>query len=79
MMKTVDFIPVQVKCQDQDQDQVPLKIWTRPTTMIRPRAMSLPTVNTSWILVAIRTLEQLTQVSSTGSKKHKRHLQVSSW
>lgn len=44
---------------------LPLKIWTRPTTMMRPNAISFPTVKTSWILVAMRTLEQFTQVSST--------------
>lgn len=49
---------------------VPLQIWTRPTTMMRPRAISFPTVKTSWILVAIRTLEQFTQVSSTEQKTH---------
>lgn len=49
---------------------LPLQIWTRPTTMMRPRAISFPTVKTSWILVAIRTLEQFTQVSSTEQKTH---------
>lgn len=38
--------------------------------MMRPRAISFPTVKTSWILVAIRTLEQFTQVSSTEQRTH---------
>lgn len=49
---------------------LPLQIWTRPTTMMRPRAISFPTVNASWILVAMRTLEQFTQVSSTEQRTH---------
>lgn len=49
---------------------LPLQIWTRPTTMMRPRAISFPTVKTSWILVAIRTLEQFTQVNSTERRTH---------
>lgn len=44
---------------------LPVKIWTRPTTMIRPSASSFATVNTSWILVASRTLQQFTQVRRT--------------
>ena len=33
--------------------------------MMRPSASSFPTVNTSWILVAQRTLEQFTHVRNT--------------
>lgn len=53
---------------------VPLKICTRPTTMIRHKAISFPTVKTSWILVAIRTLEQFTQVSNTERQSEARKL-----
>lgn len=45
----------------------PLQICTRPTTMMRPRAASFPTVKTSWILVARHTLEQFTQVRNTAN------------
>ncbi|KAA8596003.1 hypothetical protein FQN60_011294 [Etheostoma spectabile] len=38
-------------------------IWTSPTTMMSTRARSFPTVKTSWILVAQRTLEQFTQIA----------------
>lgn len=50
---------------------LPLQIWTRPTTMMRPRPISFPTVKTSWILVAIRTLEQFTHVSNTEQRTHR--------
>lgn len=59
---------------------IPLQIWTRPTTIMRPRAISFPTVKTSWILVAMRTLEQFTQVRSTAreveSSKQQRQRQL---
>lgn len=44
---------------------LPLQIWTSPTTMMSTSAKSFPTVKTSWILVAQRTLEQFTQVRNT--------------
>lgn len=47
---------------------VPLQIWTSPTTMMSTRARSFPTVKTSWILVAQRTLEQFTQVRNTNAQ-----------